>query len=59
MNVKSKKDFFRSGPEIIEHDVAVYNNCTWETCSLCGLERKEKCERIKLILEKSSVVENT
>lgn len=55
MNVKSSRDFLRKKLKIIPHDVLVFGNCTWETCSLCDNERKEKCEYIKLISKSDSV----
>ena len=33
--------------ELIEHDIVVYENCDWDNCNLCGIERKNKCNKIE------------
>jgi hypothetical protein len=51
-NTRVKKEFWRYGPEIIDHDVIVLSGCRWTDCTLCGPERKEKCDKIKEIISK-------
>jgi hypothetical protein len=33
--------------ELIDHDFIFYENCSWDNCNLCGIERKEKCNKIE------------
>lgn len=47
---RPKKDFWRYGPEISEHDVLVFYGCEFEDCTLCDQERQGKCQVITDII---------
>lgn len=55
MNTKTKANFNREGPEIVEFDIMLYANCDLKNCELCGKDRKEKCDKIKSIIKKDVI----
>jgi hypothetical protein len=48
---RPKKEFWRYGAEIGETDVMIFNDCKYDTCSLCDQERRGRCEQIRNIVD--------